>query len=195
MAPPSRAACIAQVTAVCFSVCGVPCTPAFSQTLRHAVLIDATRPRPFQVPCPPTGSGNCKGFCRYGHGLTERRLSSAPDARVRGLRERPRVTNRGATSAPLLCDRICPAALGTVASGAAPPFRTAATAGAPSPDGAGPETPPFAPGLPPWKQMPDQFSDAFLSASILRQAATLRLCSSNVAAKACPPVPSATKNR
>ena len=32
-------------------------------------------------------------------------------------------------------------------------------------------------------------------ASIARQAATLRLCSARVAAKACPPLPSATKNR
>jgi len=36
-------ACIAQVIAVCFSVCGVARMSAFLQTVPHAVLIDTTR--------------------------------------------------------------------------------------------------------------------------------------------------------
>ena len=34
----------------------------------------ATRPRPFQVPCPPTGSRSCKGCSRCGLGPTDRWL-------------------------------------------------------------------------------------------------------------------------
>ncbi len=66
------------------------------------------------------------------------------------------------------------------------------------PTGPAPPNPPNPPAQPATHPPPPSPGPAQLPpccASIARHLATLRLCSARVAAKACPPVPSATKNR